>query len=182
MRPQVTKRVLAPCVSKIDVARPFSTAGVDDQGFYRRQMRCGHQQHVSAMRRQRAPGYRAGDYPGQIEHPYSFQWPRPPWTRLGWSIPNTIDAKQGFRRYRRTLGVLIPLTLASQHRRDGATLRRHLFKVLGGPTSKRRGDRLSIVVALQNGKNAVAMMREVGMNPHPPAVAASIGTSNRIPQ
>ena len=56
-------------VAQIDGGRELAAAVVDDQRLHRRQVPRRHQQHVGAVRRERAAAHRPRDHAREIEHP-----------------------------------------------------------------------------------------------------------------
>ena len=73
LRQQVAQRAPPLLALEIDKARQLAAAGIDGEPGDRRQIGAGNQQHVGAMRGQRAARDRTGDHPRQIQHAQARQ-------------------------------------------------------------------------------------------------------------
>jgi hypothetical protein len=95
-------------LAQIDRRRQFPPPGVDDERLHRRQVRCCDQQHIGAVRSERATAYRPGDDAGQVEdfHPGKRALGRG--QRLSRGVADLIDAEEGQASDRAALRVGVP--------------------------------------------------------------------------
>ncbi|MCY1529602.1 hypothetical protein D9M68_647560 [compost metagenome] len=138
------------------------------------------------MRGQRAPGDRARDDAGEIEHVHARQRLRSGgrWRRQ-WLWRRIADALQRHRRQavqRGGLRMTVPFAEAAQRGDHQAGVGRGGFEGLGLPLFQRRLHRGLVIGAAQQAQHAVAVMREIGVQPDPAAVAAAVDAGDLVPQ
>ena len=169
-------------VAQIDLARKLAASRVDHQRFDRRQMRRGHQQHVRAVRRERAAADRARDDAREIEDPHAAERAWRLRKRLRRRIADALDRECRQRGHRHALRVAVPFLEGSLRRDHESRLGRSLFEVLCAPLGERLLHGSLVVVAGEERQHAVAMMREIGVQANPPAVAAAVGPGDLVPK
>ena len=176
------ERVAPGRIAQIDVRRQFSSAGVDDELLDRGQVRGGDEQHLGAMGGERAPGDRAGDDAGQIEHPHAGKRSRPGRQRLGVRIADPLDREHRQGRDRAALGMRVPFGKRAHRGHDQPGLGRRRFQIFRAPVLQRLLDRIAVVGAAQQFQHAVAVMREIGVQAYPTPVAAAVGAGDLVPE
>src|SRR5262249_49274185 len=98
---------------------------------------------------------------------------------LRWCIANLIDGEERKARDRTALRMLVPLgerSARGHHQAGGGGG----LERLTAPLIKRALDCRSVMAAAEQGKHPVAMMGQIGMKPHPTAVAAAIKSRDRV--
>ncbi len=183
---QLVQRVLVVGVAQIELAGPLAAAGVDHQRRDRRQVRRGDQQHVGAMGGQRAPGNRAGDDAGELEHPHAGQRAgvlrRQVRQRHRRCVADPLDDDRRQLAQRGGLRMAIPFVEAAHRRDHHARIRSRGLERLGVPFAQRGLHLVLLIGAAEQAQHAVAVMQEVGVQPDPAAIAATIGARDLVPQ
>ncbi len=129
-------------------------------------MRPGDQQHLRAVRRQRAGRHRPGDDARQVQHPHAAQRPRRRRQRLGRRVADALDPHRRVR-HGLTLGGGLPtpprVRNALTHSPAAAAAPRTPAPANRQGSSHRR----AVVAAAEQAQHAVAVVREVGVQSHP---------------
>ncbi|MNL09252.1 hypothetical protein D3C87_1300050 [compost metagenome] len=188
---QLVQRALVVRVAQVELAGPLAAPGIDHQRRDSRQVRRRHQQHVGAVRGQRAPRHRAGDDPREVEHAHAGQ-------RAGIDIDLGMgrQRRQGLRRrladlldgHRRQPGNGLRLRMRAPgvvgphggHHEPG--VRGGGLECLGLPAAQRRAHRILVMRALEQAQHAVAVMGEIGVQPDPAPVAARVQAGDLVPE
>ena len=169
--------------AQIDEGRELAAAVVDHQRAHLRQMRGRHQQHVGAMRRERASAHRAGDHAGEIEHAHAGERP----------VARAAAAAAAHRRCARSRTPEAPATARpcgcashSANERVIVTTSPASAAAVSNASpcqpSSARCTASRVIVAAEQLQHAVAVMREVGVQPHPAPVAAAVEPGDLVPR
>ena len=76
----------------------------------------------------------------------------------------------------------IPFGERARHRDDQPGLRGGRLELLRMPAFERMPHRLARIVAAEQLQHAIAMMWEIRVQPHPPAIAAAVKPGNLVPE
>ena len=133
-------------------------------------MRGGDQHHVGAMDCERPPAHRAGNHAGEIEHAHAGERALAVRQRLRRRIADLLDRKDRQVRNRAALIMRIPFGERARHGDDQPSLRGGRLELLRLPAFERMPHRLARIVAAEQLQHAIAMMWEIRMQPHPPAI------------
>ena len=160
----------------------LAAAHVDVEVRQPRQMRRGDAHHVGAVGRERAPAHRAGDDARQIEHAHARERPlRVAGEPCDGRLADLLDLDQRQRRHRLALRMRGPLGGRSQHGRDQPGPGGGRLERLRLPLEEGGLHRLAFVGAAQQLQHAVAVMREVGVQPHAAVVAGAVDAGDPVP-
>ncbi|MNX87802.1 hypothetical protein D3C86_1197410 [compost metagenome] len=152
-------------------------------------MRGIDQHHVGAVSGQRPAANGSGDDPRQVQHadvferagilPIFGQGPR-----IGFA--DALDSEQRLRGNRLALRVPVPFVEAAHGGYHHAGVRRDLLEIQRLPAAQRALHRVARGAvargATQQRQRAIAMVGEIGVDAHPPAIAATIDPGDRIPR
>ena len=176
------ERLAAARVAQIDEGRELAAPVVDHQRHHLRQVRGGDQQHVGAMRRERAPAHRSRDHAREVEHAHARQRPVARRQRLRRRIADLLDREYRQRARRRGPGACASHSANERVMRgDQSGFRRGGLERLALPAVERALHRFARIVAAEQLQHAVAVMREIGVQPHPAPVAAAIEPGDLVP-
>ena len=168
-------------VAQIEMRGKLAAAVVDHQRFHRRQMRRGDQQHVGAVRSERAPAHRPGNHAGEVQHLDAGQRAVSAGSGSGGASPIFSMLNGGSSATARPCGCA---SHSSNERvavtTRPATARRRPRTLISIPSIQRPLHRSAVVVAAEQLERAVAMMRQVGVQPHPAAVATAVEAGDRV--
>ena len=145
------------------------------------QMLGGDQQHIGAMRRQRAAADGAGNDAREIEHLHAGERPIRRTEFLRRRFADLLDAEQWQLRHRLALRSTIPFGERTARGDDEAGFfRRRGFQRFGRHAIERALHRGLVVRHAEQFQKTAAMMRQIGMQPREAAVAAAIQTGEIV--
>src|SRR5215470_15900827 len=134
------------------------------------------------MSREAAATNRARNNARQIEDADIAQRTRGGLQRLCGPVADLLNGEQRETRERLTLRVRVPFGETPHRRRHQAGLGRRRLEAVGSPSLERPLDGGAVVLAFEQRQQAVAVVREIGMQSHPAAVAAAIGAGDLVPR
>ena len=138
---------------------------------------------------QQAGGHRAGQDPGQVEHPHAGQ-------RTGrvdlraFDLPGALDLldrrgpldmDQGFAGHRGALGVGVPFVHRAQRRSDSAGLDHGRLEVPDLPPGHRFGHSAPLARRAEDGQGGSPVVGSVGVEPDP-AVVSGVVAGHCVPR
>jgi hypothetical protein len=132
------------------------------------------------MRRQRAPRYRTGDDPCQIKDAKARKRFLACRKRPRRRFADLVDPHHGHRRDRRRLGMLGPLVRRPHRSDDAAALVSRRLKGDRIPFVERVLDRSPRRHTAEKLDDALAVVREIHVQPHEAAVSRAVGAEQRI--
>ena len=127
-----------------------------------------------------APAHRSGDHAGEVQDADAGERPfarrEPPRRR----IVDPLDGKYRQRGERAPLRVRVPFGERAAHGHDQPRLRRRRLERFALPAIERALHGRALMLAAEQPENAVAVVRKIGVQPHPAAVAAAIEAENLV--
>ncbi|MCY1534331.1 hypothetical protein D9M68_696990 [compost metagenome] len=103
--------------------------------------------------------------------------------RIGFA--DAFNRQQGLRRDRQALRVAVPFVEAAHGGHGQARIGGHLLEIQRGPAFQRALDRRARCAVAgrtaQQRERAIAMVSEIGMDPDPAAIAATVQAGDGIP-
>ena len=132
------------------------------------------EQHIGAMRRERAPANRPGDDAREIEHFYAGQRPLRRREFLCRRFADLLDGEQRQLRHRLALRMPIPFGERTACGDDEAGFGGRALERLGRHAVERALHRFFVVRHAKELEEPTAMMRQIGVQPRPAPVAAAI--------
>ena len=141
----------------------------------------GDQHHVGAMRGERAAGDGTGDHPRQIQHAQARERAiaARPWFWRG--LADFLDRDQ--RQFGERLGMRQrrPFVVGAHHRDHAAGGIGRGLERLAVPLHQRGLHLIALRLAVQHLADGVAVMREIGVQPHEAPVAGLVDAGDGIP-
>ena len=166
---------------ELDKARQLAAAGIDGQPGDRRQIGTGNQEHIGAVHGKRTAGDGPRDHARQIEHAHAGQRALARGPRFWRGLADLLDRDQrqfgecaGMRRRR-------PFLMRAHHRDHAAGGIGRGLERLAVPLHQRSLNRVALRLAVQNLADGVAMMREIGVQPHEAPVAGLVDPGDGVP-
>src|ERR1700676_11923 len=145
-------------------------------------MRRRNKQYVCSMRGERTAAHRTRDDSREIEDAHAAQRARRGRKRLRGRVADTFDREYWRPGHRYALWVVVPL-LERAHRGDHESRSgRSLFELLRTPVKQRLLHGSLVVVAVEQRQHAVAVMREIGVQTNPSAIAAAVDPCDLVPK
>ena len=180
---KIAKLRLVIGVTQIKRGGSFTAPGIHHQFIKARQMRGADMQNIGAMRGQCAPCHRPGNDACEVKHAEAAEGTLGGW-RQGHArrIANFLDQHRRQAGSGLALGRGIPFIQAARHCHHKARFRCRRFEIRRAPGAECRSDRSAIMRDIaKQAQHAVAMMREIRVQPHPSPIATLIEPRNRIP-
>ena len=166
---------------ELDESRELAAAGVDGEPGDRRQIGAIDQQHVGAMRRERAAGDGTCDHAREIEHADAGERALARGPGFGRRLADLLDREHrklserfGMRRRR-------PFFRRAHEGNHGAAGIGRGLERLAVPPRQRRLDLLALRLASQHLADGGAVMGEVGVQPHVARIARAVDAGGRVP-
>src|SRR3954447_17517384 len=97
-------------------------------------------------------------------------------------MPDLLDREDWQPGDRAALRMRVPFGQGASHRHDQPDLGCGGLEFLRLPALERPPHRLARILAAEQFEHAIAMMREVRVQPHPAAIAAAIQASDLVPK
>ncbi len=134
------------------------------------------------MHRQRAPRDGTGDHPRQIQHPEPGKRAVAggPWLWPG--IADFLDRDQRQFGKRPGVGQRRPFLIRAHQRHDAAAGIGGGLECLAVPLQQRGLNIIALRLAVQDLADGVAVVREIGMQPHKALIAGSVDSGDGIPR
>src|SRR5262245_62450922 len=132
------------------------------------------------MNGERATTHRTGNDAGQVQHLDARKGALGRTQRLRRCIANLIDGEERKAGDRTALWMLVPLGERSAGSHNEAGVGGGSLERLTAPFIECALDRRSLMAAAEQGEHPVAMMGQVGMQPHPTTVTAAIKSRDRV--
>ncbi len=172
---------LAPARSQFNGACELAAAGIDRKPWNRRQIRPRDQHDVGTVGRERAARHGSGDHARQIQHAQPRQRTVAGAPRLWRGVADFLDRQQ--RQFGKRFGMRQsrPFIVRAHHRHHRAAGIGGRLERLGIPQHQRGLDLIALRLAIQHLADGVAVMREIGVQPHEALIAGPVDAGNRIP-
>jgi len=132
------------------------------------------------VRGERAAAYGAGNDAREVEHLDACQRPFGRRQRPRRRLADLIEGEEGKAGDSAALRKAIPLGERAARGHDKAGLGSGGLQRLGAPSIERALYGRALVPAAEQGKRSVAVMGQIGMEPHPPAIAAAIQSGDLV--
>ena len=168
--------------AQIEARRALAETPVHDVHLDARQVLGGDQEHVRAVRGERASTDRARDDPGQIHDAHAGQRAVAAPRRLSRSVADAHDLEKRQRGHRVRLRVVLPFVGSAHHSRAQARGCERVFELRRLPARHRGRDGIARSVAPEHAERAVAMMGKVAVELDPTAVSGSIEAGDGMPR
>ena len=167
-------------LTQIDGCRQFPPSGVDDERLHRWQVRRRDQQHIGAVRGERATAHRPGDDAREVEDVNARERALGRGQGLDRRVADLIDAKERKASDRAALRILVPLAKCAARGDDEADLGGGGLELFRLPAVERALRGGAVVATAEQGEHPVAVMRQIGVQAQPTAVAAAIEPRDRV--
>lgn len=167
--------------AQIEERRQLAAAGVDDERRHLRQVRRVDQQHIGAVAGECPSGDRPGDDAREIEYSDAGERRARRLEWFGWRLAEAFDRHQRLGCQRLCFAAPVPFGKRPEpgNRETGFGCRAVEF--FGPPVSEGARYRRALACRAEQLENPVAMMRKVGVQPHP-AIGGGIEARDRIPE
>ena len=154
--------------------------GVDDKRLHRRQMRGGDVEHVGTVGGERARADRAGDHAGEVQHLDAGERTIAGRERLRRRVADLFDGEQRQARHRAALRMGVPFGERARRGDDEAGYGGRVLQLERLPTIDGTLHRGAVIVGAKEFQCAGAVMRQVGVQPDPAAVAGTIDADGLV--
>src|SRR6202049_1889656 len=144
-------------------------------------MRRRDEQYVCSVRGERTAAHRTRDDSREIQDAHAAQRARRDRKRLRRRVADTLDREHWQRGHRYPLRVVVPFLEGPLRRDHESRLGCSLFKLLRAPVKQRLLYGCLVVVAGEQRQHTVAVMREIGVQTNPAAIAAAVYPSDLVP-
>ena len=182
LRQQIAQGCPPLLALEFDKTRQLAAAGVDGEPRDRRQIGAGDQQHVGAMRGERAARDGTCDHPRQIEHAHARERTIACGPGFWRGLADLLDRDQ--RQSGQRLGVRRrrPFVMRAHHRDHAAAGIGRGLERLAVPLHQRGLNLVALRLAVQHLADGVAVMREIGVQPHEAPIAGLVDRRRSRPR
>src|SRR2546430_3432515 len=166
---------------ELQKTRQLAAAGIDGEPGDRRQIGTGDQQHVGAVHGERAARDGPRDHARQIEHAHACQRAVALWPRLWRRLADFLDSDQRQFGQRARVRRRRPFLMRAHHRDHAAGGIGRGLEGLAVPLHQRGLNLVALRLAVKNLADGVAMMPEIGVQPHEALVAGFVDSGDGVP-
>ena len=181
LRQQIAQHAAPLFALEFDKTRQLPAPGVDGEPRDRRQVGAGDQQHVGAMRGERPARHGTGDHPRQIEHANARKRPLAAGPGFWRRLTDLRDRDQRQSSERPSMRRCRPLLMRAHEGDDAAAGIGRGLERFAVPLHQRGLNRVTLRLAVQHLADGVAVVREVGVQPHEAIIAGFVDSGDGVP-